>query len=405
MLPLLGTLLFALIGIAALVIDGGLALTEQARLETAAEMMVSELAFVESVPDAELPSGCRSGSPYRSVCIEFAFLAPILEPLGVDYVPAVGDSEWRRADRALDGMATTDARGARLGAFDEIETGVSAGTSGPVRLSRSTPLLFGWAAIAPRTRGGSRPDLPTVQAARNAEGLSPDLAGSGLRAEGFALQAGASIDTGGGAPAMRVGPRVSFPGGATAGLVGLALIRAEVIREDDPATEAIESAIGAALNASVAGAHPFEVDGTVLRSAAGAEVGCLFEAPADGAHLGQEIVIGSTVALPAEQIAAAYVPIVEACTFAPRILGFLELGVDTRTVPGSLLLSPAQPARRNATAVPGGAGERRDVLRVWSWPGRIALESAQLWQVHGARVPRVVSDTYADRRLAEGASS
>ena len=43
MLPLFATLLFALIGIGALVIDAGLALAEQARLETAAEMMVSRL--------------------------------------------------------------------------------------------------------------------------------------------------------------------------------------------------------------------------------------------------------------------------------------------------------------------------------------------------------------------------
>ena len=132
MLPLLGTLLFALIGIAALVIDGGLALTEQARLETAAEMMVSELAFVESVPDGQLPVGCQSDAPNRAECIERSFLAPFMAPLGVDFVSAVGGSEWRRVDRALDGTATIDARGARLGAFDEIETGVSTGTPGPV---------------------------------------------------------------------------------------------------------------------------------------------------------------------------------------------------------------------------------------------------------------------------------
>ena len=54
MLPLFATLLFALIGIGALVIDAGLALAEQARLETAAEMVVSELAYVNTLPNGAL---------------------------------------------------------------------------------------------------------------------------------------------------------------------------------------------------------------------------------------------------------------------------------------------------------------------------------------------------------------
>ena len=404
MLPLLGTLLFALIGIAALVIDGGLALTEQARLETAAEMMVSELAFVESVPDGQLPAGCQSDAPNRAQCIERSFLAPLLTPLGVDLVSGAGGSEWRRADRALDGTETIDARGARLGAFDEIETGGSTGTPGPVRLSRSTPLLFGWAAIAPRTQGGSSPDLQTVRSARNAEGLTPDLAGSGLRAEGFALQAEAAIDPSGGARAMRVGPRISLLGGSTGGLIGLAWLRSDLTRVDS-ATGANGSALGAALNAPGAATNAFRLEGAdVVSVANGATVGCLFDPPSSGAHLGQEITISPAVALPGEAD-AVYVPIVEVCVLRPRILGFLEIGINAVDT-ANIVLQPGLPARRNASGVPGSAAERGDVVRVWNQPSRIALENARLWQQHGLRVPRVVSDPYAQRRLAgEDASS
>ena len=401
MLPLLGTLLFALIGIGALIIDGGLALTEQARLETAAEMMVSELAFVESLPDAELPTGCAVGDPRRAECIERFFLAPILAPLGVDFAPGVeGESEWLRADRSLDGTAI-DARGARLGAFDDIETGLSTETPGEVRLSRSSPLLFGWAALAPVTAGGSRPDFQTIQAARAEEGLAPDLAGTGLRAEGFALQAEAKIDTAAGGPAMRVGLPVRFDGGTTGGLVGLAW------RLDDLGV------LDAALAATGEAADRFDLDGNDVRSD-GVTVGCLFDVPSEGAYLGQSITIGATAGSLPASVEAAYVPVirVDDCSSASagEILGFLELGVSagsdsqsgTAPVPTSVVLIPAAPARRNASGMPGSAAEAVAAGAVWSHPDRIALGSSEVWQRYGLRVPRVES---VSPSVAGGASS
>jgi len=389
-LPLLGTLLFALIGIAALIIDGGLALTEQARLETAAEMMVSELAFVESLPDEELPAGCAVGDARRAECIQRFFLAPILAPLGVDFAPGVGgDPEWRRADRALDGAAI-DTRGARLGAFDvdDIETGLSPETPGEVRLSRSSPLLFGWAALAPRTAAGSRPDFQSIQAARADEGLAPDLAGSGLRAEGFALQAEAKIDTAAGVPAMRVGPPVDFDGGSTGGLVGLAW------RLDDldlDGVGAADSELFAALDATNGASNRFDVVGNEIQSANGVTVGCLFDAPSSGAHLGQPIRVGATAVSLSRSVGAAYIPVIRTCGGASPILGFLELGVDAASSPGSVVLTPAAPARRNASGTPAGAADAVDAGDVWSDPGRIALGRSGVWQPYRLRVPRVES--------------
>lgn len=382
MLPLLGTLLFALIGIAALVIDVGLALTEQARLETAAEMMVNELAFVGSLPDEQLPSDCAGGDLRRNRCIERSFLAPILSPLGADFVSGVDGAEWQRRDRALDGAAI-DNRGARLGAFDAIETGLSPAGTGPVRLSRSAPLLFGWAALAPITQGATRPDFPAVQSARAAEGLSPDLPGSGLRAEGFALQAEATFDPGRTVPAMRVGPPLSFPGGATAGLVGLAWRLEDLL---DPSASVLLDAL---LATPESPASRFDVAGSRFESTGGTIVGCLFDAPSFGAHVGQRIQAGATAGAFPQSNAAAYVPIVRDCEGASPILGFLEVAIDAAPDSGTFRVRPARPTRRNASSTPGSTGEAVDIGRVWGTADRLALEGSAVWLQYGLRLPLV----------------
>ena len=99
MLPFFAILLFALVGIGALVIDGGLALTEQARLETAAEMMASESAYISSLPDAQLPEGCITDGVRQAACLEAFYFAPILSTLGADLERSVsGEANLLRLD-------------------------------------------------------------------------------------------------------------------------------------------------------------------------------------------------------------------------------------------------------------------------------------------------------------------
>ena len=398
MLPLFATLLFALIGIGALVIDAGLALAEQARLETAAEMMVSELAYVNTLPNGALPSDCVVGGVRQPRCIEQNFLAPILEPLGVQFASgAASTTSWERVDRSLDGEVV-DSRGARLGALDQA----GAITPTDVRLARSSPLLFGWAAIAPRTRGGARPEFQDVQSARGSEGMSPDLAGQGLRANGFSLQAEASIDTAGGALAMQVGSRVPTSVGWTGGLVGIAWLL-EDLRDPD----------GFEARWLMETENPdarLTRDGDRLASARGETVACLFDTSLRAAYVGQAIGGGPVGAPPPGLTETAYVPVIADadCGGTGSIIGFIELGVfvapPTGEREGYVSVGSAAPARRNASAFPPIRPDQAQAAStVWRDHGLLLEEAFRLSSAAGGydlalRVPRVVSDPYAERQ-------
>src|SRR6056297_968600 len=184
MLPLFAMLLFALLGIGALVVDGGLALTEQARLDAAAEMLAREWVHTTALPDAALPERCRSltqGTDARERCLRATRLGPLLGPLGLVLDPQGGAPDARPL--SLEGIPV-DLRGVRLGTLETA--GVLAADAGAqLRLSRSTPLLLGWGALLPRVEGRENAEIPDVLAARQREGMTPDLAGSGLRSAGF----------------------------------------------------------------------------------------------------------------------------------------------------------------------------------------------------------------------------
>jgi hypothetical protein len=399
-LPFFAILLFALVGIGALVIDGGLALTEQARLETAAEMMASESAYISSLPDAQLPEGCITDGVRQAACLEAFYFAPILSTLGADLERSVsGEANLLRVDRALDGAAI-DSRGVRFGALEVSLEDVP----GNIRLARSSPLLFGRATIPAQTRGGSVPDFGRVQAARAAEGLTPDLEGSGLRANGFSLRAEAFIASDGGAPAMRVGPPLDFRGGSTGGLVGIAWLLSDL-----RPSGGFESRWILGLESPGHPTTQLELVAGQLETSDGLVVACLFSPSGDGAHLGQTIGGSSSGSLPVNEWESAYVPIIRApdCNTPSPILGFLELGIDAATTPDAVVLRQSAPARRNASIVPANRREAAEAADVWNDP---ELASSRVWRGAGQaggldlalRVPRVVSHAYAGRSQEEG---
>ena len=354
MLPLLATLFFALIGIGALIVDGGLALTEQARLETTAEMVTNEWMYVQSNAD-QWPTDC-TGSPSTEIeCLQRSYLAPLLDPLGVELsetgVPGGAGSPWRRSHESLDGSAI-DPRGVRLGEVN-VQGVLDGGDPSSITLARSSPLLFGWATIAPENASGASTSVADLQNARASQGLAPDLGGTGLRGAGFELSANEALDLGG-APALWVGPPMPNPGGRaidprddflTSGLVGLAWRRSQLA--------ALEPVLGDASG----GAALFEVDADRLRaSSTGDEVACLFEVPGTGAHVGQRIAdwppASAAPAIAPMLWSAAYVAVVEDC--APdqsAILGFLELEVDARSA-SALTLRRGRSLRPNAAPLP-----------------------------------------------------
>ena len=394
MLPLFGLLLFALLGIGALVVDGGLALTEQARLETASEMMVAEWEHLRTDASSR-PGACELASvdaTRRTRCLEALMIAPLIEPLGARASAGATGLDWRTEDVSLDGRRI-DPRGARFGALDvtsSLDLGRAPGAS-DVRLARSSPLLLGWAARTPEGRDDVRPDFGAIQAARQADGINPDLGGAGLRGEGFALAAGATIDAER-VPAMRVGRLGSPDHRATTGeLVGLAW------RLDD--LESGSSALNAFIENPRA-AVDFTLDADALR-ASGRVVACRFD-PSGGAHVGETLALASASASvwPGSSGAgrvwdAGYVPVVaadETCGVG-RVLGFLELSVDARRLP-TVAIGRPRPLRRNALSTPGSAAEARLAGAIWESPARRRLVATPAWRVDGLdlalRVPRVV---------------
>lgn len=393
MLPLFGLLLFALLGIGALVVDGGLALTEQARLETASEMMVAEWEHLRTDASSR-PGACELAgvdAARRTRCLEALMIAPLIEPLGARVSAAGAGLDWRTEDVSLDGRAI-DSRGARFGALDVASSlGLDAapGTS-DVRLARSSPLLLGWTARTPEGRDDDRPDFGAIQAARRAEGIRPELGGTGLRGEGFALAAGATIDTER-VPAMRVGHLGSPDHRATTGeLVGLAW------RLEDLQSGA--SVLDPLVDPSAV--VDLTLDADALREG-GRVVACRFD-PSGGAHVGEPLALTATAgsvwpgANGSQRVwGAGYVPVVaasEACGSA-RVLGFLELRVDAQRLP-TVGIGRPQRRRRNALSTPGSAAEARLAGAIWESPARTRLVETPAWRVDGLdlalRVPRIV---------------
>ncbi|MGB0618681.1 MAG: hypothetical protein ACPGVZ_04360 [Myxococcota bacterium] len=391
MLPFFAMLLFALLGIGALIVDGGLALAEQSRLETTAEMVASEWGHVQASPGV-WPADCEplSGDALRR-CLERAYIAPLLEPLGVDLDDAGTPSQrWARSDMALDGVAI-DARGVRLGALDDPDP--IGGDWSNVRLSRSSPLLFGWAAIAPQTTGGVATNFEALQAARNTQGLAPeDSTGGGVYGEGFSLEANAVVDLRG-ALALWAGPAIPDP------------VASQALPEDDdyltggvvPIAWRLQQ-LGALDGALGSGASLLlgldESDGQTLTNEQGEVVACRFEPPNGGLSVGERLA-NPFSALGADLWPTAYLPVIETpdCDLAaPQVLGFLELALDSRT--RDILIGASAGLRRNAAALPPEGADVDDVtaLRVETTSGAV-LES--IWVgtalTYALRVPSPAS--------------
>lgn len=354
MLPLLAMLLFALLGIGALIVDGGLALAEQARLETTAEMVASEWGYVQATP-GDWPPACESSTEpaARRRCLENEFVAPLLGPLGVEReaLGATGQA-WRRSDAALDGVAI-DSRGVRLGELDAPDVDLVDDVSN-VRLSRSSPLIFGWAAIAPQTTGGVVPDFEALQAVRNDQGFSPDdSGGGGIYGEGFSLAANAAVDLRG-ALALWAGPPIESPTAdatatedddyLTGGVVPIAW------RLDQ--LEALRAALGSGVDATLPLSLD-EDDERTLTDGEGDLVACRFDPAPDGLSVGETLAVPSVSAsLAPDRWPTAYLPVVETldCDLVDaQVLGFLEVAVESRPG-GVVVVGQSAGLRRNAAA-------------------------------------------------------
>ncbi len=370
MLPLLAPLLFALLGFGALVVDGGLAFSEQERLDTRAEMVAREWAHARSLPPSERPIACAAeapGSAEESRCLRSALLAPLLEE-----------------DPAI------EARGVSLGALDPQGV-LDAAPDGAVRLRRSTPLLFGWASLPARAASGESIDFAAVQAARASEGRTPTLEGRGLRAKGFQLEGRAALGQGdSGSPALRVGPVIPAAP-AAAGAVGLAWrldaldrLAAAIV---DPASPALVDLVEAL------------VDPQQQVRLAGVVAGCLFDPGDRSVAVGEPLAPAtpSPTALPLAMprpLAVAYLPVVEAC--GSEVVGFVAVsivGSPTGAVGEIALQPPSGFARhRNVSALPGSTARALAAERVLAQPAHAALlESGAPWAGLLVRVPRLRS--------------
>lgn len=387
MLPLLAMLLFSLVGIGALVIDGGLALAEQSRLETSSEMVAWEWAHALSRP-GDSPSidcaGAGGGAP-STRCLRDAFVAPLLAPLGLDVGADADGGAWVARPRALDGSAT-DERGARLGALEDPD-GLDATSGAPVRLSRTSPLLFGWGALAARSEVEHRVDLDVLQELRRQEGMTPTLDGRGLRGRGFQIEATARlIPAESGPAALRVGSLIPATPGASGdaipfvpGLVGIAW---ELDRMDE-----LVAALGAG------GLELERVPGSgpgrnLARE--GSPVACTFDPSGSGRSVGDALVLAdaTALALPVPDIPIAYLPVVVSCV-DPLVVGFLRLGVSDDST--TLTLSRASDtavAHRNASATPARPVPP-GLAQVFSGGAHRQLVEHAAWLEHGLRVPRL----------------
>jgi hypothetical protein len=219
MLPLFALLLFALLGLGALVVDGGLAFSEQARLDAAAESVALEWSHARALPASTQPTPCLDHAPGtrgNDDCLRAELLAPLLEPLGL--AGASDANPLADSPRSLDGTPLAP-RGAQLGALTTAGV-LEPASDDVVRLTRSTPMLLGWAALPAYAADDEPLDFAAVQALRAQDGISPRFEGTDLRTRGFQVEGQARLAAIG-APAMRVG--AMLPGEPDlAGSVGMA---------------------------------------------------------------------------------------------------------------------------------------------------------------------------------------
>lgn len=356
MLPLLGPLLFALLGIGALVIDGGLALSEQARLDAAAETLALEWPHALDLADTARPPDCRTippGSPESDRCLRSALLLPL----------------------------------AREFAISDPAAAIRGEPDGSFRLRHRSPLLFGWGALLPQTAAGEDFDLAALQEARARDGAAAELPGRGLRARGFSLEA-QTAPAAERALALRVGPLlVDRP--EVAGAIGLAW-RLDALAQ---LAEAIDDPTGElAIDLAAAVADPgrrTRIDGV--------EVGCAFDPAARVLRVGDPLpaVSPASTALPLalpRPVAVAYLPVVEDCERA--MLGFIAVSITgvSSGDPDTIALRPStgRAHARNASAHPGPQAPPLELARVFASEaiGRLTDPSAP-WSPMLVRVPHL----------------
>ncbi|MFO0687877.1 MAG: hypothetical protein U0900_04170 [Myxococcota bacterium] len=387
MLPLFAPLLFALLGLGALVVDGGLAFTEQARLDATAESLALEWSRARTLPLASMPGACPSlamGSLEQERCLRSELLASLVEPLGL--VAASDADGTTDSARALDGTPLAE-RGARLGTLSTAGVFEPA-ADGIVRLTRTAPLLFGWASIPATTSAGGAPlDFEAIRAARAQDGMTPVLSGTDLRARGFALEGQARLDEVG-VPALRVGALI--PGRPeVAGAVGIAwrldaLDLLAAILADPTRERTLDLAASAARIGD--------------RIALGAvEVGCSFDPLATSLQVGGTLAAPSTRPLPVPARAAlAYLPVVEGC--AGPILGFVAVAYDPADAASSassatriaLRPSDGRTLHRNASARPAPGAGASATAAALDGAGVARLQRAEAaWAPLVVRLPRL----------------
>jgi len=391
MLPLFAMLLFALLGIGALVVDGGLAFTEQARLDAAAEMLAREWGHTTALPDAALPQPCRNaarGSETREGCLRATRLGPLLEPLGLVLDP--GDADRAAASDSpslsLEGAVLGD-RSVRLGTLET--SGVLGANAGrQIRLERSTPLLLGWGAMLGRREGSEDAEITEILAARRREGMTPELSGSGLRSAGFPIEGRASIDSLG-RPALRVGPLLpNRPD--IAGAAGIAL--------ELDALDALATALDEGASATTLDLSAILEQGRAIVSAEGVEVGCSFDPSVSGRRLGERPTRRAALAFdPTQSVATAYLSVVESCD--GPVLGFIQLALRPGPTPDRVTLARASvgAARPNASATadsPAAARQAAALFDAATPAGRaraafVAPDAA--WAPLRPRLPRLAS--------------
>ena len=373
MLPLLALLLFVVFGIGALTVDSGVAFSEQARLDTMAEMMAAEAEYAARGP---MPEACRQSGD-EAACRRRVALTPMLTDLGG--LPGSG------RDRALDG-AWVDPRGARLG--DLSFTGVLEQTAPEIVLERRSPLFFGWGAVPAIYPNDPRPDLLEIQDARRQEGISPHRQFSNGRLPGFSLEATEPTPP----PmslALRVGPlchpTFAEPTGTRPGAVGIALYYDEV-----------ENALGAD-GVWWQGAQILPVPSSRGRgpNATRNPYGYTFAVPAGALAVGSGLPRESSGhCLDEEEVAGgmavnAYVPVIGTRGQGGSIVAFLA--VELQRSGQTFFLRPmvGEPAFRNSSAAPGSE-ELGAMAQALETLGYLTAEGTRLpsWADRMAMAPR-----------------
>ncbi len=307
MLPLLAVLIFAIMGIAALTVDVGLAFATQARLASAAPTLALER-------------------------------ARFLDEIAADPNPMDVDTAWNlRATNLLETLLGAAAIGDDPTAGLRLETATPAVQSGGAELSElgrgrteaelrgRTPLLFGMAALLPAYIGpdGERRgalSLSELRASRAQGDLTPQLSSGGLRGTGFAPLGAAAVEY---LPVARVG--AATEGLGIPGLAPVALFQGEDPGEGEGEGEEVPL--------------PLEIDESGEVLADDIVVGCVID-PRRTASLGPfQLQAAAPFGIPSATL--AYAPVLEgappepSCLADPQvrveIIGFVAVSVSFPT--------------------------------------------------------------------------